>query len=311
MSTQATAEADEAAEAAAQNAAAEKAFKQTVSGEAPEAPAEPEAPAPAAAVPAAEPAAPAAAEPSAEDKAAEEARLKREEEEWLKAVPPSVREGLQLVGRMRNFEGHIGGLTTVTKELKASVATVQAALDAATKAATTAGAEAPTAEQVKLAAGSSAKWKQMKEDFPEWAEAMDERLAEVAPGRAAEPIDQDKLRRELREEIRRDLNLERVEEVHEGWQATVKTPEFEAWYKTQPDDMKALAASDRARDAIKMLDAYAKSKEGAAGDPPPDDPKARLDAAVVPTRGRSVTRSETITEEQAAQAAFKRVRTGS
>jgi hypothetical protein len=44
----------------------------------------------------------------------------------------------------------------------------------------------------------------------------------------------------------------------------INTPEFEAWFKTQTSEIKALAASDDYLDAIEMLDLYKKDKTPAA-----------------------------------------------
>lgn len=301
------AEKQEAADAAAEQAAAIAAFSTTRGVEPPEPDPDAEADAKAAAEEAAKAAAAAAkVEPTAEEKAAQAARDKAAEDEWLKGAPASVRESLSaitaLAGRVRNVEGHIGGLTSQQKELKAT-------LEAAGKAAAAAGGVAPTAAEVAAAAGSSAKWKQMQEDFPEWAEAMEERLATVGRSSAA-PVDVEKLRAQVRSEVLREVNFDRVEDVHEGWQDTVKKPEFAAWLKIQPEKTQALAASERPKDAIKLLDNYAESNKKAApaGDPPADDSKARLEAAVAPTRGRAATKPEPITEHQAAEAAFKRIR---
>lgn len=290
MTTETSEAQTEVANAAAEQAAAEAAFGQT-RGVEPTAPTQTEAP-----------------EQSAEEV---EAKAKEEEqqdaqaqyEEWLKGVPAPVRESLSAIsgvtGRLRNIEGHIGGLTSQQKEIRAALT--------AAKAAENAGDEAPSDTQIAAASGSSEKWNQMKDDFPEWAEAMEERLANVR-GSGQPQIDRGALKAELKAEIA----IESVEEAHEGWEVTVKTPEFSTWFNSQPEETQVLADSTRARDAIRLLDRYAasKSNDPAAGSPPKQDPKARLEAAVAPTRAQSVPRRDTQTEQEAADAAWKRVRGG-
>lgn len=255
-----------------------------------------------------------AEEIEAETKASEEDLAKQADEQWLKGAPASVRESLSAIAqvrdRLRNVEGHIGGLTSVTKELRT-------AMTAARSAAEKAGDEAPSDTQIAAAAGSSAKWTQMKEDFPEWAEAMEERLANVR-GRA---VDVDGISKQIRDGITPDLqaieqrarNYARIDLSHEDWEDTVKTPAFSTWLQSQPEDVRALAGSDRARDAIKLLDGYVAATK--ANDPPATQPakqntQSRLEAAVAPTRANTVTRREIQSEQEAADAAFKRVRGG-
>lgn len=286
MTTEAPVVADPAVEAAAEQAAAETAFSTTLGVE----PVVVEAPVKTDAEIAAD----------IEAEAAEQARAA--EEAWLQGVPAGLRESIVgLPGRLRNLDGHIGGLTSQAKELRATIAAAQAAAKAV--------GDSPTDSQMAAATQSSEKWDQIKEDFPDWAEAMEERLSKVRGGSSAAPVDVAALKAELRQEIA----LDSVEEAHAGWNATVATPEFSTWFNSQPDDIKALANSDRARDAIKMLDAFALASKpnNAPADPPVrQDPKARLEAAIGPKTAPTVLRRVPESEEDAAAAAFRRIRGG-
>lgn len=279
----------EVADAAAEQAAAEAAFGSTRGVEPqPVAKQEPETP----------------PEKSADEIAAEQQSAEDAEqaqfEEWQKTLPKQAREMFTAVtgvtGRLRNIEGHIGGLTSQQKEIRAALT--------ASRDAEKSGDEAPTGSQIAAASGSSEKWNQMKEDFPEWAEAMEERLANVK-GTSQPPVDRDAIKAELKAE----LALEAVEDAHEGWQETVKKPEFSTWLQSQPEEMQALAASTKPRDAIRLLNKYT-GKAPAAETPPRQDPKTRLEASVAPTRGTTVARRETQTEQEAAEAAWKKTRGG-
>lgn len=300
-------------DSAAEDAAAMAAFAQTLGGEAPS-PDPKDQPA----AQAAEPSPEEKAKREEEEKAQREADAKAAAERWLADIPAPVRETLDLVksidGRLRNVTGEVKAWAGTTNELKSAFQAANAARDA--------GGNAPSTAQIAAASADSKKWRQMQEDFPEWAEALEERLsAGVQVQQKA--VDIDGIRNALREEVRSDVAMEiraeLVEDDFPGWKDAVKTPAFVDWIKAQPDDVKALAGSARVSDAKKLLGKFAESTKPAAQLPAPDapaetpakpNPKSRLEAAVTPTSGRSVTRVEPLSEEEAAAAAFKKVRGG-
>ena len=59
-----------------------------------------------------------------------------------------------------------------------------------------------------------------------------------------------------RETMKVALEEARVEGKYENWRDTVNTPDFAAWYALQPNEIKNLADSPAARDAIRMLDLF-------------------------------------------------------
>ena len=59
-----------------------------------------------------------------------------------------------------------------------------------------------------------------------------------------------------RTKFEEDRAVAKVEAAHPGWIAAIRTPQFSAWKASQPASVQALAASDRAEDAILMLDLY-------------------------------------------------------
>jgi hypothetical protein len=174
-------------------------------------------------------------------------------------LPEVVKEKLGLVDKLQN-------------DLKASngrLASIQRDLDVA-KQARLKTDDAPTEKAIEAAAKKSEKWEKLKEDFPEWAEAMDERLGSLALPRAIDPNQIQglfgeqlvKAQQEFDQKIRA-IQIERIEEKHEGWLETINTPDFAAWMNTQPAEIKALADSDKSRDAIKMLDLFEESRKRA------------------------------------------------
>lgn len=184
---------------------------------------------------------------------------------------PAIRAKLdaqdQLAERLRKAEGHIGGLSSENKRINEQLA--------AAKAAAAAVKEAPSQAQVATAKASTEKWDQLKTDFPEWADALEERL-----GAQATQPDLDGLRNQIREELTpqlaSDISTRLKAEIaaetegrlvniaHRGWKDTVKTPDFVTWYEQQPADVKALGASSTAEDAITLLDSF---KAATAGKP--------------------------------------------
>lgn len=256
-----------------------------------------------------------AEELEAEQKAMAEADEKASEVEWLNGVPQSVRERLERIPKLEATANQIGAYA---RRLKAAEDRIEAMTQAATeaaKAATAAGDDAPTQAQITAASASSEKWNRIKEDFPEWAEAMEERISGIRPGTAAD-IDgiENRIKEsmgsslaEVREEARQ---MARIDAVHEGWEETVKADTFKTWLEAQPEETQALAGSSKAKDAIALLDAFKQASTPPDADPEKPDPKARLAAAVTPTRASTAVHRETITEQEAADAAFRRVRGG-
>jgi hypothetical protein len=175
---------------------------------------------------------------------------------------PTIRAKLEsqdlLAERLRKAEGHIGGLSSENKRINAELAAAKAAAEAVRSA--------PSQTQVANAQRSTEKWDQLKQDFPEWADALEERL-----GGNAQP-DLEALRNQIRDELtpqltsdisarlKADIAAETegrlVNVAHRGWKDTVKTPDFQTWYGQQPDHVKALGASPTAEDAITLLDHF-------------------------------------------------------
>jgi hypothetical protein len=154
----------------------------------------------------------------------------------------------QVTQRLRNAEGHIGGLGSQLKQQ------VQAAQQVTAK-----GGEAPTAGEIRAAQANPEKMDALKRDYPEFADAMEsalnERLSALEQRLAAQPqqvqqpgVSVDEIAR-LRSEMA-------VEIRHPGWQDRVQTPEFVGWLQRQPREVQMLAASDSPQDAVRLLDLH-------------------------------------------------------
>lgn len=221
---------------------------------------------------------------------------------------PAIRKQLDdqaaMMDRLRKTEGHIGGLTSELKRTKDELA--------AAKAAALQVREAPTAAAVAAAQKSTEKWDALKTDFPEWAEALEERLG----GNAQPDLDglrsqiQDELTANLAPKIRNELKAELAAETegrlvgiaHRGWRSTVNTPEFAAWLNVASPEVKALADSSVAEDAIDLLDRF---KAQVAQQPDPrkiaESRKARLAEAATVARGASATNPVKSTADMSAE----------
>lgn len=263
------------------------------------------------------------AEKAAEAKAAKEAAAKAAAEAEWDGVPVRVRKTLEAI------EGKVGLLDRIEPRLKSVEGRTGAALEGvhalktaleAAKAATKAGGEAPTQEQIAAAATSSAKWKQAKEDYPDWAEAMDERLAAL-PRAEASPVDVAGLKTELTGTVSEIVaqaasqakaearELARIDRKHENWEETVATPDFKTWRDAQPPEIQALGASDKSADAIKMLDAYeAHRKAVAEATAKKQRDQKRLDSAITP-KGVAQPATRNPTDEEAKLQGFLSVDT--
>lgn len=171
-----------------------------------------------------------------------ESNITETDDPWH-GVPQVVRDRLQAVDaidhRLKSSEGRVAALQ---RELEVSK---QAAKDAN---------NSPTQQQINAASANSEKWVALKEDFPEWVEAIEERLSGVV-GTEKESYNDAELRAQ-NANLSSELSSLRVELKHPGWEDTVNTAEFVQWMQTQPPEVLALAASSNPTDAIKLLDQY-------------------------------------------------------
>lgn len=228
-------------------------------------------------------------------------------------------EGVPLVVK-ESLEGITNRLATLDridhrlKSTEGRVGAIQTALAAAKADTTKAGAEAPTKEQVAAAAASSDKWKQLETDFPEWTMALNERLTAMSAELAGKipKVDVEGITKGVVDTVSpmfaavksEARELARVDMKHDAWEDTVKTKEFGDWFAKQTTDLQALADSEKAADAIKLLDAYKASIIPAPEtDPAKLKQHQRLESAI-PAKGMAGQRQPTQSERDAAEKAF-------
>ena len=132
--------------------------------------------------------------------------------------------------------------------------------------------DAPSQTAIASAAKNPEKWDQLKQDFPEWAGAMEEYVAAkigtqqagLTPEQVSQLVQQQVS--QTKAEMMANIEEARIEGKYEDWKTTVNTPEFAAWFAVQSFDVKALAESPQSKDAIKMLDMFSESRTRSAAD---------------------------------------------
>lgn len=207
-----------------------------------------------------------------------------------KDVPPVVRETLDSVRksldgvnnlseRFRAVEGRVGGVLQKVQGFETAMA--------AAKTVEKTGGDAPSKEQIEGAAKSSEKWKAIVETYPEWAEAMEERLAQRAAPSKAEPPDLSSIRSQIEQEVitplhqeLRETREEMVAMRHPTWKQDAASEGFKAWFGKQTPEVQALAKSPLATKTIELFDAYDVAKKAAVK---ATKDKQRLENAITPS----------------------------
>ena len=203
---------------------------------------------------------------------AQEAQQPEQEEDPYAGLSPAIRAQLARIDELAQANAQ---LLHHVKTTEGRVAAMQREAQQARQAATqVAPQDAPTQVAIASAAKNPEKWEQLKQDFPEWAGAMEEYVAsklggtQQQQGLTSEAVSQlvQQQVAETRAEMGRLLEETRIEAKHEDWRNTINTTEFAQWFTVQPVETRALADSPAAKDAIKMLDLFNASRSVSASD---------------------------------------------
>jgi len=200
------------------------------------------------------------------------AQPQAQEEDPLASLPEAVRLKLAQIDQLADANAQ---LLHHVKTTEGRVAAMQReAQQARQAAAQVAAQDAPTQTALAQAAKNPEKWEQLKQDFPEWAGAMEEyvtaKLGSTTQGQAltseqvAGYVNQQVA--QTKAEMGKLLAEARIEGKYENWREEVNTPAFAQWYSAQSPETRALADSPEARDAIKMLDQFHSSRTRSATD---------------------------------------------
>ena len=221
--------------------------------------------------------------------------------------------------RLKPLEGRVGQLQSLNDQF--------AELKKATATAAQSGAPVPTQTQQADATKSGAKWEKLKEEFPEWAEAVEERFGRTAATQS--PVDEESIRAKVREDFNKDLATREAEirkqaqeeaqkaalvamrsamgnivkTKYPDWVETTRSDDFKKWQSAQPDEVKRLAFSEDASDAIALLDKFHEAKRK------DKESQRRLAGATTP-KGVPVTAASGLSEEAAFDAGYAKGRTG-
>lgn len=154
----------------------------------------------------------------------------------------------QVTQRLRNAEGHIGGLGSQLKQQQQVAAQITAK-----------GGDAPSAGEIRAAQSNPESMARLKADYPEFADAMESALNERLGAleqqlkQAQQPVQQQGVSPDEFQRLRAEMA---VEIRHPGWQDRVRTTEFTGWLQRQPREVQLLAASDSPQDAVRLLDLH-------------------------------------------------------
>lgn len=152
----------------------------------------------------------------------------------------------------------------------------------------------PQGEAVQV---DDADFAELATDYPELAaltaKGLNKIIGRLKGGAGMDPEALEKVVNERIEQARKADRAELIDTtlnaiVDGVWQDEVKTPAYQAWEQSQPQEVKALAVSDKLNDAAKLMRLYAKAKNAPAPaptTPPQAGPSTRqrqVAAAVIP-----------------------------
>ena len=227
-------------------------------------------------------------EQQAEPEAAPEA------DPW-EGVPAALKQTLEAL------QSKVSAIDTIGNEVKqwsGRVGAIQRELqlqrNAAEQAAKTVS-EAPTKQQMAEAAQDDEAWSELKDEFPEWADALEKRTGKLEKkfSEQIESLRQQQPQAPDLSALRREYDQKLLTIKHPSWQQLVASPEYNEWLNKQPQDVrqKALESTD-ALECIEVLDQFTAAKSPVKD--VVDKRKERLASSVsAPSGGRPV-RSKSI-----------------
>lgn len=191
-------------------------------------------------------------EQQAEPEAAPEA------DPW-EGVPAALKQTLEAL------QSKVSAIDTIGNEVKqwsGRVGAIQRELqlqrNAAEQAAKTVS-EAPTKQQMAEAAQDDEAWSELKDEFPEWADALEKRTGKLEKkfSEQIESLRQQQPQAPDLSALRREYDQKLLTVKHPSWKQVVTSPEYNEWLNKQPQDVrqKALESTD-ALECIEVLDQF-------------------------------------------------------
>jgi len=186
------------------------------------------------------------------------AAAEKDVDEWA-GVNPAVRKQLetisQKVGTLDAMEGRL-------KQTERRIGSIQNEFHNANQAAKEVE-DAPSKAEMAAAAEDDKAWDELKEDFPEWATAVENKIAAASAGFKQPDVS------DIRENLssvkdsmvtsevfeKRLVNL-----MHPGYEQTIQSPEYTDWITKQPEDVQQKANyGTTADDAVHVLNLFKQS----------------------------------------------------
>lgn len=164
------------------------------------------------------------------------------------------------------LDGFLNDIDRRLKPLEGRVGAIQRDIQLQKNAAEQAAkqvSDAPSKEQMAKAAKDEDEWNQLREEFPEWAEALEKKTTglreelkseiDAIKSSAAPAGDIDS----RLEKMRLDYEVKLLTIKHPDWRQKTASPEYQAWLAQQPDDVRDTALnSNDAMECIEILDKF-------------------------------------------------------
>jgi hypothetical protein len=198
----------------------------------------------------------------------QEAAQAEPEDPWA-GVPAVLRQQIEAISSKLSV---IDKLETQVSQANKRVGAIQNEFYQAQKSARETP-KAPTPEEMAKASKNAASWEELKGDFPDWAEAIEGKIAETT----AKIPNIDDLREQVtsltsgvdavKQQIitNEALEVRLVGLIHPDWKTVTKSPEYQSWLQSQPDDVKQKAfygkTADEAVDVLNRFKARQAKKE--------------------------------------------------
>ena len=219
-----------------------------------------------------------------EDEPQEDEPQENEEEFDPKSLARAIAQlDSNFKSQLRDLNGKFGGLNQQIGTLKSEVAAAKV---------TAVSDDAPSKNQIDNASQNLTKWNQLKDDFPEWAEAIEQRFSsqpkQAAP--VAKPAEVETKADTRIDDMALQLETMRTKERHPDFDSVVKSDGFKVFMAGLPVRLQELASSPKAEDAIFLLDHYKSTAGLKTSQQVVAERQGKLRNAVSPVRGQATPR---------------------
>ena len=187
---------------------------------------------------------------------------------------PELPEELQnQISAMSNKLNNLDAIANRLKQAESRLGAMQNEFYAAKKEAEqrkVEGEKTPSKEEMAAASGSKEAWEDLKEEFPEWAEAFQYRIDKAIAG--IKPAEQITPEIETLKQTVQSLNQQAItpqalqKELlsfkYPGWEKVIQSNDYKIWLQSQPDDIKQKALyGQTAQEAGVVLNAFHRFKQ--------------------------------------------------